>query len=191
MSKRPFVIGVCGFAGVGKTTAIDFLRSHCGGHTIYVGQVVIDEVRRRQLELTPENEKAVRLDLRKDDPAALIALKRSSLENSLNQGDPVLIDAVMLMEEFHFIRAHSGNAPVFLLQITADLETRVRRLNDRKLRTLTREQAQARDVTELEKLNIGDVFKNSDRTIANDGTQEDFEGELNTYLRYISASCLS
>ena len=50
------ILAVTGFAGAGKSTAIDYLVSIGFGSRVYVGQLVIDELAARKLEVSPENE---------------------------------------------------------------------------------------------------------------------------------------
>lgn len=89
------LIAVAGLAGAGKTTAIDHLESLRAGRQVYVGELVLNEVRARGLEVNPENENLVRLDLRHTrGPEAFAALV-------LREGTLIYID--------DYFNGYSGN----------------------------------------------------------------------------------
>ncbi|QIG95935.1 hypothetical protein [Bradyrhizobium sp. 6(2017)] len=60
------LIAVTGYSGAGKTTAIELIAKLCPSAVLYVGQLVGDEILRRQLPPGPESERTVRLELRKE-----------------------------------------------------------------------------------------------------------------------------
>ena len=58
----PESVAVTGFAGAGKTSAVDFWENSGIGRRTYVGQLVIDEVISRGLAINPEVERKIRLE---------------------------------------------------------------------------------------------------------------------------------
>ncbi|MDX0044661.1 AAA family ATPase [Sinorhizobium meliloti] len=177
----PCLIGVCGFTGAGKTTALKILRSKVGGDLIYLGQAVYDELDRRSLQRTPENERHVRLELRKADNAAFAKLCRPAITKCLEGGKTALIDAVMALEEYEFL-AGKLTCPVNLLQIDAGIDIRAARLEQRLDRPMTREQAEKRDKVELDTLCIDRVFAKATHTIVNESSMQAFEAALDGFI---------
>ena len=176
------LIGLCGYAGVGKSTAIEFMRGRRNSKSIYLGAVVIEEVARRGLPQTPESERSVRVDLRSDDKAALARVRSELITSSLASGRPVLIDAVVVIEEFDFLRGLVGIDRFYLLEVQATFDGRCARLVSRPERSLTRDQLTARDIIEKEKLGVEAVFAEATHRIANDGSIEEFEARLDAFL---------
>jgi dephospho-CoA kinase len=113
------LIAVAGLAGAGKTTAIDHLESLGAGKRVYVGGLVLDEVRARGLQVTPENQKLVRLDLRRArGPDAFAVLAAPLVRDILSSGANVLLDAIFCVEEYRYFRQLCAD-PVLLLAISA------------------------------------------------------------------------
>lgn len=179
----PCLIGVCGFTGAGKTTALNILRSKIGGELIYLGQAVYDELDRKSLPRTPENERHVRLELRKKDNAAFAKLCLPAITKCLEGGKAALIDAVMTLEEYVFLSGTLA-CPVTLLRIDAGIDIRAARLNQRLDRPMTREQAEKRDRVEVDTLCIDRVFAEAAHTIVNDSSMTALEAALENFIAH-------
>jgi dephospho-CoA kinase len=81
-----YLIAVTGLSGAGKTTAVNYLQKIGAGQKIYLGQVVLAEVRSRGMPPGPDSERAVRMDFRKQHgPAALAVLAGPQIRECLNQ----------------------------------------------------------------------------------------------------------
>src|SRR5262245_3295471 len=101
------LIAVSGFAGAGKTTAIDFLEARGFGRRLYVGQLVLDEVQKRGLPTGTQSENEVRADLRaKHGFAAFAQLAAPSANVILKSGHNVLLDAILAEEELKHYQLH-------------------------------------------------------------------------------------
>ena len=82
--RRPKALALVGMPGAGKTICAEHLARR-GFFTLRFGAVVVDEVRRRGLEVNPSNERIVREELRDttrhaghgDNLAAEAAMRRS------------------------------------------------------------------------------------------------------------------
>jgi dephospho-CoA kinase len=148
----PKIIAVTGHAGAGKTTAISYWETLGFGRMVYVGQFVVDEVILRQLTLNPENERTVRVDLRRQHgPAYLAKLAIPEIEKTLRAGMDALIDAVLSVHELQSYQERFG-AEFRLVAIEADFETRASRLASRGNRSMTFEELCQRD--DLERVNL-------------------------------------
>ena len=58
------IIALVGMSGTGKSEATNFLKDQFNFDLFYFGGIVLNEVKKRGLEINNENEKMVREDLR-------------------------------------------------------------------------------------------------------------------------------
>jgi dephospho-CoA kinase len=175
------LVAVAGLAGAGKTTATDHLESIGLGRRVYVGALVLNEVRRQGLQVGAENEKLVRVALRRSNgPHALAALAAPVVMDILGSGTNVLLDAIFNIEEYRHFEELCGNQ-VFLLAIAASFDVRADRLQHRCLRALTKDQLKARDETELNVLRTDLVFAEAPYRIVNEGSLDAFKAELERF----------
>ncbi len=175
------LIGVCGFTGVGKSTALEIIREKVGGKRIYLGHAIYSALNDRGLPRTAENERMVREDLRKADAAALAKLNAPAIDECLVSGQNALIDAVMSRAEFEFLQGHVS-CPVHLLHVEAAFEVRLARLETRSERSMTAKEVELRDQLEREKLQIDQVFRKATVRIPNESSIEEFGRCLATFL---------
>ena len=153
------LVGVTGHAGAGKTTAATHLSTVTGGRYLYLGQTVLDEVQARGLPDTPDNERQVRIDLRRDKgPAAFAIPYVDQVAECLGNGIPVFVDAIFTREEFDLLASRVPSRLAQLLAIDASFTIRSARLARRLERPFNSDELRKRDETELEKL--GTAFGN-------------------------------
>ena len=62
MNKLFAIVGMC---GSGKSVASEYLEKK-GWNKVYFGGVTMDKLKENNIEITPENEKAMRENLRKE-----------------------------------------------------------------------------------------------------------------------------
>jgi dephospho-CoA kinase len=183
MSNKTGFVGVVGYSGSGKTTAVDYLVEQTRGERIYLGDIVLRQVRERGLPEGPESERKVRLDLRAEKgPAALAHLYADDLVKHLENGVPVFIDAIFTSEELKFLRSRVPTYPARLLAINASFDVRSSRVANRGKRPLTPDELLKRDDTERNELKTNAVIAGADYKISNEQTFEDFYSELADFL---------
>lgn len=191
MAQR-VVVAITGLPGAGKSLAADFFVSK-GFLFIRFGQVTLDEIKRRKLELNEKNERIIREGLRKKHGMGAFAeLILPQVNKMLKKGN-VIADGLYSFEEYEiFKKAFSDRFK--LLAIYASPQTRYRRLSNRKLkktdqalrnRPFTVNEATARDLAELMNLNKGPAIALADYTIVNEGTFKDFNKELKNIYRKV------
>ena len=61
------IIALVGMSGTGKSEATNFLKDQFNFDLFYFGGIVLNEVKKRGLEINNENEKRVREDLRRQN----------------------------------------------------------------------------------------------------------------------------
>jgi dephospho-CoA kinase len=161
------VIALVGLAGSGKSEAGKVLES-LGYTLVYFGGAVMEELARRGLDVTPENERFVREDLRRlHGMAAMAILKLPQIQALRAAGKKVAIDGLYSFAEYEMLKSKLGNALV-LLAIHTPRELRYDRLGNRPVRPLTREQVDQRDFFEIKNLDKGGPIAIADAHVIND-----------------------
>ena len=179
----PRIIAVAGFAGSGKTTAIDFLEADGIGYRAYIGKFVTEQVVARGLSLTPANERTVRMALREEEgPACLASLAEPTIRALLNDGKDVLIDAIASIHELDAYRKHDCSDFV-LVAVKASFASRVARLSKRSIKPLGEEDLRRRDTLESEELGASSVMEAATVVLINDGPLSAFHAALNELFR--------
>ena len=173
------LVGLAGYTGSGKTTAIDYLRGR-GGQRVYLGQTVLDEVRRRGLPEGAESEGIVRKQLRESNMAALAAGQLDTINEVLFRGIVPLVDAIYSPSEWDYITSNV-DASCHLLKIIASFEERCRRLAIRNDRPLSKAEVLKRDEFEKGYLRTDVVLEAHGHRIANDGTDTTFRSLLASF----------
>lgn len=178
------LVGVAGLAGAGKTTAAKYLSKLTSGRVLYLGQTVLDEVRARELSETRENEHQVRIDLRRENgPAALAIPYVDEVAECLGNGIPVFVDAIFTRQEFDLLRSRIPDGPARLLAIDASFDIRLTRLACRPERTFSADELRKRDNTEIKVLGTDAVIAAADYRISNEQTFEEFYSRLAEFVR--------
>jgi dephospho-CoA kinase len=175
--RENMLIGLTGLAGAGKSTAIAHLESGGIGTCYYAGSVLREEIMRRGLGQTPDNERTVREELRKAFGMAVFAERALAHLLVRCGGQTTLLDAIYCFEEYDCYRAHFG-AGLVLIAVTASPVIRHARLASRPDRPIASAKAYDRDRFELTKLRIGQVIDAADHTIENESSLEEFKQAL-------------
>lgn len=161
-------LALVGMPGAGKTVCAAHLQAK-GYFSLRFGAVVVDEVRRRGLEVNPVNERVVREELRQEHGmAAMAVISLPRLQRALRSHSHIIIDGLYSYSEYKYLREHLG-VPLALVAIVAPRQTRYARLEARPERPLSCAEAQQRDMLEIENLEKGGPIAIADFTLLNDG----------------------
>jgi len=140
------------------------------------------ELKKRALPVSPENEKEVREDLRRQyGMAAFAVLSLPEIRSLYEKGADVYIDGLYSWEEYKVLNTQFGSA-LSLWAINTDKELRYRRLERRKQRPLTIAEAAARDIAEIENLQKGGPIAFADYTLQNNKTTADLYHIIDSLL---------
>ncbi|RMB54628.1 dephospho-CoA kinase [Sphingomonas sp. PP-CE-3A-406] len=176
------LIGLCGLAGAGKTTAIEILQQHGHGMRVYVGAMVTAEVKHRGLPRTPASEKLVREELRSAEGMGALAQRALPwIHATLSTHRIALVDAIYCEAERDIYRAEFGQK-FAMLAVATSVENRATRLSIRNLRPLSPDDLATRDRYEIERLGTTQVMDLADHTICNDGSLDEFEQALDHFI---------
>lgn len=147
--KKHFAIAVVGLAGSGKTELVRFFEKEYELPNVYFGKYVLDEVKRRNLPVTEQNERVVREELRQQHGmAAMAVLSWPVIEQHLATSH-ILIESLYSWEEYRYLKDKLGDHFKVLARY-ASPELRYERLAMREERPLAKAEAEARDIREIE-----------------------------------------
>ena len=180
MNKLYAIVGMC---GSGKSVVCDYLES-LGYTKIYFGGVVIQEVKKRGLEINPENEKLVREDLRKQyGMGAMAEVLLPEIEEAYKHGN-VVLDGLYSWDELIILK-NKFKENLETLAVITDKKTRYARLAQREIRPLTKEEALKRDIAEIENMKKGGPIAFADYYLENNENKEKLEKKLENILRSV------
>ncbi len=177
MKKLLAIVGMC---GSGKSIASDYLVEN-GWNKVYFGGVTMEKLKENNLEINPVNERMMREKLRKEyGMAAYAILLLPKIKASIMEKDTVL-DGLYSWDEYKVLKDEFGDN-LKVLAITADRDLRYSRLAVREFRPLTVNEANERDITEIENLAKGGPIAISDYYILNNGDIDAYITDLKNII---------
>jgi len=177
------IIAIVGMCGVGKSVASEYLENKAY-KKVYFGGITYDKLAEAGIERTPDSEKKMREDLRKEYGMACYAiLSLPKIEEYYKEGN-VVIDDLYSWSEYKVLKEKFGDN-IVLLGIVADKEIRYSRIAIRPGRSYNRVQAIDRDLSELENLEKGGPIAYADYYILNNGTIDEYKRRLDEILKQI------
>ncbi len=174
------IIAVVGLCGSGKSEAVKFFSEN-GYLRVYFGEVVLDELKKRGLDINEENEKFVREELRKKYGMGVMAIKSlDKIREFFKQGN-VVIESLYSWTEFKIIKSEFGEN-FKLLALHTSKPLRYKRLSERNVRPLKLEESIQRDINEIENIEKAGPIAFADYLIINDGSLEELREKLKLLL---------
>jgi dephospho-CoA kinase len=168
MIESPRALALVGMPGAGKTLCAQHLEARGFAHFRF-GSIVVNEVIRRGLPVTPDNEQAVREEIRGNEGMNAIAQRAlPHLRAALAQHPCLVIDGLYGFGEYRLLRDHLGVGMVVVAVVSAR-HLRYQRLAARPERPLTAAEAEERDFREIDKLEKGGPIAIADYTLLNNG----------------------
>ncbi len=166
------VIALVGMCGSGKSVCCEEFRAR-GWDYVYFGGVTMKELEKRGLERNEVNERSVREELRATyGPAAFAILLKDEIAEKLEKSN-VCLDGLYSWSELLVLREALGDR-LNVVAIIAERKKRYGRIAQRVIRPLTPQQAESRDIAEIEKMEKGGPIAMADLFLFNDGTEEEF-----------------
>ena len=185
------IVFVVGMAGSGKSIVSDELVKR-GFAYVRFGQIVIDEIKKRELEINETSEKMIREELRKKHGmGALATLNMQKFDEFLKKSN-VVGDGLYSWTEYKILKEKYGDM-MYVLAVYASPSLRYERLENRasendvdsRFRSIPKEKSKSRDYSEIEDIEKGGPIAMADFTIINTGTIEDVEIQLEPILKVI------
>lgn len=180
MNKIVAIVGMC---GSGKSVASEYLENNLGYKKVYFGGVTMKKLQEANLEVNPENEKMMREKLRKDLGMGAYAKVLLPEIKELLKENNVVLDGLYSWSEYKILIDEIPELK--LISVIADKNIRYERLTEREFRPLTNEEAQKRDLAEIENIEKAPPIAYADYYILNNGTLEQYINRLNEILKEI------
>lgn len=169
------LIAIVGMCGSGKSIASEYFEK-MGYKKIYLGGITMDKLKEENLEVNPENEKMMREKLRNDYGMGAYALLSIPKIEELIKTDNVVLDGLYSWDELKILKEKYPNIKV--ISIVVDKNIRYERLTTREIRPLTNQEAEKRDISEIENVAKGGPIAFADYYILNNGDMEIYNSEL-------------
>ncbi len=183
MKTERKIIAVVGLCGSGKSVVCDYIEEK-GYKKVYFGGIVIEEVKKRGLDVIEDNEKKVREELRqKYGMEAMAILSIDKIKAFLKNNDNVLIDGLYSMSEYKVLKKEYPKMTT--IAVFTPRELRYKRLSERKVRPLSREEAVRRDIAEIENIEKAGPIALADHTLINNDSIEKLKKQLEQALSNI------
>lgn len=176
------IIAIVGMCGSGKSIASDYYVEK-GYKKVYFGGVTMEELKKANLEVTPDNEKMMREKLRKEYGMAAYAILSLPKIEEYAKTSNVVLDGLYSWDELVVLKEKFPELVV--IAIVVDKALRYSRLVDREVRPLTNEEAMKRDISEIENLAKGGPIAYADYFILNNGDMDNYNSELDRITKIV------
>jgi dephospho-CoA kinase len=172
------VVGIAGPPGAGKTE-VARVATQLGYSYIRMGDVVLEEVKKRGLKISEENVGTVASELRKLGEAEIA---RRCIPSIREKGGAVVVDGIRGIAEVEEFRNEFGDA-FKLISVWASQRTRFQRISKRSREDDARgwEEFQKKDRRELS-WGLGEALVLSDFLIVNEGNLEELKEKAKEIL---------
>jgi dephospho-CoA kinase len=175
------IIAIVGMAGSGKSQAGDFFKQK-NIPVLRFGDIADEALKEQGLELTEENERPFRENLRKELGMAAFAIKMEpKIEKARETFDLFVLDGMYSWEEYLYVKEKFPD--LIILCIYASPQVRYTRLLNRPIRPLNRDEARSRDISEINNLNKGGPIAMADFLVKNEGSLDDLQVQLERVWR--------
>lgn len=170
------IVCVVGMPGAGKSLVSDELVRQDFAYLRF-GQITLDKIKELGLEPIEANERKIREDFRKEYGMGAFATLNIPKIDELLEKSNVVVDGLYSWSEYKILKEKYGEA-MYVIAVYTPPKLRYERLKNRSIendpkqrfRSLTEEDAKARDYAEIENLEKGGPIAMADFTIVNTGT---------------------
>ena len=188
MSERKHVkiVAFVGLAGSGKSSAVEYVTQK-GVPKVYGGGIIVEGVRALGLEVTPENEKHYREEMReKHGKDYFIKKCIEQMKHLIDAGQHrIVFDGLYTWTEYKTLK-HEFPGELYVVSIVTPKKLRYERMAKRSFRPLASHEVDQRDWAEIENLEKGGPIAIADHFIVNDGNLEKLHAQVDAELRSIN-----
>ena len=174
------ILALVGMCGSGKSVCCEVFQKR-GWEYVYFGGVTMAELERLGLEKNEQNERKIREGLRREFGPAAFAIKLLPVIQEKLKIANVCLDGLYSWSEYKVLREAFGDR-LSVVAIVAPKKKRYERIGQRKLRPLTPEEAQSRDIAEIETMEKGGPIAMADDFLLNDGDLEELIARTNQII---------
>ena len=178
MNKAVAVVGMC---GSGKSVLCDYF-CQLGWSKVYFGGVTMTELKKAGWEVNETNERKMREHLRHTyGMGAFAILLKEEILDKLQRGN-VVLDGLYSWSEYKILKDLLGDN-LILLAVVTDCAIRKQRLATRKVRPLTAEEVDNRDLAEIENSEKGGPIAKADHFVVNNGTEAELKAQFDDFIK--------
>jgi len=188
------VIALVGMAGGGKTAVAEEFKD-IGYDYVRLGQITLDEVKKRNLESGEKSERAIREEFRREHGMAAYAILNFPKIDEKIKSAGVIVDGLYSWSEYKEFKNKYGQ-DFKVIAVYAAPETRYARLENRAaqhgddpkmiFRSFSRDEAKARDYAEIENIEKGGPIAMADFTIVNETTLDELREQTQKIINRIN-----
>ena len=185
MHKPQLIIALVGMPGSGKSKTAEFLSRDKKLPIVSFGDVVNDYINVKRLPHDVKTHRRVRGMIRtKYKEHAFAHLNKKHMEKALEKKDVIIVDGLRSWEEYEYLKKHFSHTTLVLVALTADKNTRYKRIKKRGFRSKL--YGQERDLQELFETNMGSTIAYADYSIDNNGSLDDLYKKLEKFYSSIT-----
>ncbi len=179
------IVAFVGLTGSGKSSAVEYLTQK-GIPKVYFGGIVLNEVKRRGLELTQDNEQPIREELRATEGKDFVVTRIvKQIHDLIAAGQHrIVADGLYTWTEYKVLK-HEFPGELTVVAVVTPKHERKARMAKRSLRPLTAEQVDQRDWAEIENIEKGGPIAIADYFIHNDRDLDWLHSQMDEVLRHI------
>ena len=173
------IIAIVGMCGSGKSIACEYFENK-GYKKVYFGGVTLDKIKELGLELNQENERKISRELREEYGMGAYALLLLPKIRELSKESNVVLDGLYSWDELKILKEEFKD-DIVVLCIVVDKKHRYDRISKREFRSLDKESAIRRDISEIENSAKGGPIAYADYYILNNKDIDSYLNDLKEF----------
>lgn len=179
------IIAVVGMSGSGKSVAVEALTEK-GYPKVYFGGMILKAMKEQGIEITPENEKKFREEIRaKEGKDWVVRQVIEEVHRLIEAGQRrIVLDGVYSWTEYKILKREFPGDLTFVAIVLAK-KLRYKRVGERVERPLRADEIAERDRAEIENLEKGGPIAAADYFVMNEGTVGELKEGLEKVLETI------
>lgn len=180
MNKAVAVVGMC---GSGKSVLCKYFTD-LGWDSVYFGGVAVSQLVKNNIPVSEASEREIRERLRKElGMGAFAIILKDEISDKLSRNN-VVLDGLYSWSEYVILKNLLGD-DLCILAVVTNSEIRKERLGKRKVRSLTPEMVDSRDVAEIEHSEKGGPIAKADYYIINNGTEAQLHEQFEKFMQWL------
>lgn len=179
------IIAVVGMSGSGKSVVVDHLTS-LGFPKVYFGGMILKEMEKRGIGISPETEKNFREMIRETEGKDWVVQQViKEVHNLIAAGQKrIVLDGLYTWTEYKILKKEFPGQ-ISVLAVVVDKSIRHKRVAKRPERPFNTEEIQERDRSEIENLEKGGPIAIADYYLLNNSSVEELETGVDGILKKI------
>lgn len=185
--KNVKILAIVGMSGAGKSVIVDYLTEH-GVPKVYFGGMILKEMTKRGIEITPDNERAFREGIRATEGKDWVVHQAiAETKDLITAGQKrIVLDGVYSWTEYKILKHEFPGDQLTFIAVITPKNLRYDRVARRPERPFDAKAIRERDHSEIENLEKGGPIVAADYFLMNDGTIEDLYAKLDQVLKEIN-----